>query len=227
MVKSYRLSEVFFAIDAERNKFINIMKKYYIRIAKVFYDRFISEMNKSVIPHKVKGIFEEFWRELENYIGKTALVKVQWIDMATKNKFRIIINKGLEAGKSNEEIAKSLRKVGRIQKKWRARRIARTETHSTAVHSLQEAAKSSRIIQEKEWLSAKDSRTRTSPFDHILANGEKVRLEDYYNKTGEKLLYPGDYQNGSPGNIINCRCVELYHTNRTDRKEDTLWDMNI
>ena len=35
LVKSYRLSEVFFAIDAERNKFINIMKKYYIRIAKV------------------------------------------------------------------------------------------------------------------------------------------------------------------------------------------------
>lgn len=211
LIEEFRVLEVYIAVDSERFNFIDVMRKHYRKIAKVFYDRFFSDVNKNFINYETKSNLEEFWQELERYIGVVSLNKVQWIDLQTKKMLRSIINKGLENGKSYLEIAKNLKETGKIQEKWRANRIARTETHSAAVHSLNHAAKTTRIVQEKEWVSAIDSRTRQSPFNHFI--NERVRMNDFYKKTGENLLYPGDSLNGSKGNIINCRCVELYHTN--------------
>ena len=212
LIQDYRMNDVYLIFSAERNNMVNLLRKQYRRIAKTFFERLNQDLEKSFLNYESKTVMDEYWQEMNNYIGMTALRKVQQIDNTTRNMFRVVINKGLEEGKSNVEIAKDMRKTGAIQKAWRAKRIARTETHSASVHSLHTAAKTTRMMRQKEWLSARDSRTRTSPFDHLFANGERVDVNAFFQRTGESLMYPGDYQRGSPANIVNCRCVELFHT---------------
>lgn len=213
LIQDGRMSDIFFVFDAERNNFVETLRKQYRKIAKVFFDRLNEDIQKMSVNYETKTVLDDYWSEMNNYIGVAALTKAKTIDATTKEMFRIVVNKGMEAGKSHIEIAKDMRTTGKIQKVWRARRIARTETHSATTHSLQTAAKNTRLMKEKEWVSAFDSRTRTSPFDHLGANGERVAMDVLFNSTGEGLMYPGDYQRGSAGNIINCRCIQLFHTN--------------
>lgn len=213
LIQEGRFNDIYYVFDAERNNFIEVMRIQYRKIATTFYNRLNQDIQKMTLNYEMKTILDDYWDEMNNYIGITALTKVQKIDATTRNMFRLIVNKGLEDGKSHIEIAKDMRNTGTIQKAWRAKRIARTETHSATTHSLQTAAKQTRLMREKEWVSARDSRTRTGIFNHLRANGERVGMNALFQKTGGSLMYPGDYQRGSAGNIVNCRCIQLFHTN--------------
>jgi uncharacterized protein with gpF-like domain len=57
-------------------------------------------------------------------------------------------------------------------------------------------------VEEKEWLSARDTHVRDS---HISIDGEIVKMIDRFSNG---LRYPGDPE-GPAGEIINCRCIEL------------------
>jgi SPP1 gp7 family putative phage head morphogenesis protein len=83
--------------------------------------------------------------------------------------------------------------------------IARTETAPAFNYATTEAWTESEIVGEKEWLTAKDDEVRPH---HVEADGQVVRLEDPFEVDGESLDFPGD-PNGSPENIINCRCTML------------------
>lgn len=64
----------------------------------------------------------------------------------------------------------------------------------------------------KNWNAELDMHTRAS---HAAADFRykfnPIPIEDYFEVGGEKLKYPRDPM-GSPGNIIHCRCEELYVT---------------
>ena len=60
-------------------------------------------------------------------------------------------------------------------------------------------------VQKHEWLSTMDDRTRD---DHAEANGLVVEIGKPFMVGGEELEFPGD-PNGSPGNVINCRCTTI------------------
>lgn len=55
----------------------------------------------------------------------------------------------------------------------------------------------------KEWVAILDSKTRAA---HVSADGQIVPVDEPFIVDGESLNYPRD-PNGSPSNIINCRCV--------------------
>jgi uncharacterized protein with gpF-like domain len=129
----------------------------------------------------------------------------------TKKAIRNIIKKGTEDLLSHQQIAKKIVSTGRGISIVRAKKIARTETGTGAAKSIHSAMDNSRLVKEKEWVSALDSRTRRKLFNHVIPNGERVPMEEYFKKTGEDLEYPKDSA-GSAGNVINCRCVALYHT---------------
>ena len=57
-------------------------------------------------------------------------------------------------------------------------------------------------LVQKEWVTAIDARTRPA---HIDAHGQTVLTDKPFIVDGEELMYPGDPQ-GSPRNVINCRC---------------------
>jgi uncharacterized protein with gpF-like domain len=66
-------------------------------------------------------------------------------------------------------------------------------------------------VQEKEWLSAIDERTRDA---HVAANGQVVPVEEPFIVDGEELMCPGDSGAGvSAGNVINCRCTMVASEN--------------
>ncbi|QDF19598.1 MuF-like minor capsid protein [Gordonia Terrae phage RoadKill] len=95
---------------------------------------------------------------------------------------------------------------------WKARRIARTESHG-AVSAGQLAA--AKIRQEltgirmwKRWLSTEDSRTRAS---HRVADGQAVPLDQPFRVGGFLLDHPADAISVAPHEVINCRCTMLIY----------------
>ena len=92
----------------------------------------------------------------------------------------------------------------------RAERIARTEL-ATARNAAQfDAAEQVAETGErvtKVWLAAHDERTRDA---HAAADGQTVDLDEPFDVGGEALMYPGDRENGSAGNVIACRCSVSY-----------------
>jgi uncharacterized protein with gpF-like domain len=190
-----------------------ILQKNYIRVASLFAEDIITQaQQKSIMPGEVKGMMDEFWQAFQRWAQTVAAMKVVRVDTTTKKVIAAIISKGMSEGLSNYEIAKKVRKVGNITKMRRARTIARTETHNAMGSSIQQAAAVTRVLQEKEWSSALDERTRRS---HVAADGQRVPIDGKFIVDGEALDHPGD-PNGSAGNIINCRCVALYHSRRVE-----------
>jgi uncharacterized protein with gpF-like domain len=71
---------------------------------------------------------------------------------------------------------------------------------------------------KKQWLATKDGRTRDADdeWNHEAMDGEQVDKGSTFTMYSRKgtvnnLKYPGD-PDGSPGNVINCRCTQIYIT---------------
>ncbi|AYR02568.1 MuF-like minor capsid protein [Gordonia phage Bibwit] len=95
---------------------------------------------------------------------------------------------------------------------WKARRIARTESHG-AVSAGQLAA--ARVVEQqtglrmwKRWLSTEDQRTRAS---HRVADGQTCPLDEPFRVGGFLLEHPADSISVAPHEVINCRCTCLIY----------------
>ncbi|QGJ95795.1 head morphogenesis [Gordonia phage EMoore] len=95
---------------------------------------------------------------------------------------------------------------------WKARRIARTESHG-AVSAGQLAAAREREQQTgvrmwKRWLSTDDTRTRAT---HRVADGQTCPLDQPFRVGGFLLEHPADSISVAPHEVINCRCTMLLY----------------
>ncbi|QXN73234.1 MuF-like minor capsid protein [Gordonia phage Hans] len=95
---------------------------------------------------------------------------------------------------------------------WKARRIARTESHG-AVSAGQLAAAREReqrtgIRMWKRWLSTDDTRTRAT---HRVADGQTCPLDQPFRIGGFLLEHPADSISVAPHEVINCRCTMLIY----------------
>jgi hypothetical protein len=92
--------------------------------------------------------------------------------------------------------------------------ISRTETIKAANFGAMQAAKKSGFKVEKEWIAARDIRTRRIPrdeFSHMDMHGKTAELEEPFkvpNRNGshDLLQQPGDPA-GNPADVIQCRCT--------------------
>lgn len=200
------------AVDRDSVRLTNLLSRHYRRIATVFGDKVFKVIEESrekgTFPSQLKTPRNEFWGELNRWMTTQAGMKIRHIQKTTKRNIAAVIQRGMNESESHRTIARNIRKNGRITTPRRAIKIARTETHTAAVKSVNAAMASTRLKFEREWVAAHDERTR---INHMAADGERIAQDDVYRKTGEHLRYPGD-PNGSPGNIIFCRCVEIFHT---------------
>lgn len=112
---------------------------------------------------------------------------------------------GAEVGESIPEIADRIRHVFEVADEARAVTIARTEVISAYNGTTAEFASEAGpdVVAGQEWLSTVDGRTRE---DHAAASGQIVPVGGTFDVGGEQLAYPGD-PNGSPGQVVNCRCT--------------------
>lgn len=193
------------SVNQEENLLRNILINLYKRIAITFGTMILreSEKQKDVSTRTI------FWNHVLRWINDTVARKVVGINNTTRNRIRRIIRIGIEEGLSYREIASRLTLLGKIHSIKRAKNIAWTETHTTANKGSLEMAREVKM-KFKEWLSAKDERTR---HDHRLANGQRVEIDEPFIVMGENLQFPGD-PDGSPENVIRCRCTMIYRDDK-------------
>lgn len=130
----------------------------------------------------------------------------------------------VEKGSDIQTIARELERLIRSRGfyRWQIMRIVRTETTQAANYGAMAAMENSRLVYQKEWISATDSRTRRLPddtYDHFHMDGVIREMNEKFEvpgKFGPDLLdYPGDTK-GEPGNVINCRCTVAFVAKRDE-----------
>jgi hypothetical protein len=155
------------------------------------------------------------------------------ISNTTKMMMLDIINKGFAEGWGALKTADYIRNNPEIdlQLRNRAEMIARTET-GRAIHSgTFVGADKSPFVKVKEWISARDSRTRGNPFNDRDANATLKKRPDHWDLDGviveftekftdprslRQLLHPHDPKGGA-ADTINCRCSYAILTKKDER----------
>lgn len=168
------------------------------------------------IPQRMEGVrfdvaHPNVLKFLQKYIGE----QVTDVLDTTKKEVRSIVANGLSSNASTDDIARALKgkyrewygQSGTAFDSSRAYTIARTEVHSLAGFAQHEAAAQTGVLLFKEWVATQDGRTRES---HAAMNGETVPMEEAYSNG---LMQPGD-PDGDPSQVIQCRCNEVYHTEK-------------
>lgn len=112
------------------------------------------------------------------------------------------IETSMQQGEGIDGIAKSIRQEFNAIAEGRSTVIAQTEAQA-AFSFARQAGLEQAGVKYKKWLSAADNKVRAT---HLEANGEVVPIDEKFTVGGEELDHPGDIA-GSPGNVINCRCV--------------------
>lgn len=228
------------AVDLGRRRWMELFQKHYKRVASTFSKKTFNIIDRAQKSYELfeqpslylewqrefKGPKDEFWGSINKWANTQAAQKIRLIQQTTKDSIATVIHKGMQEGESHRNIAKRIRKTSAAINPHRARTIALTETHSAAVKSVDVSVASTRIEMEREWVSAKDMRTRRPDKNNIWnhygnfplgANGEKVAQDGKFVGTGQALDHPGDPK-GSPGNTILCRCVLIYHSVKVQDK---------
>ena len=165
---------------------------------------------KGLSPKENKSIVEEY---ISVWLRKYAYDKIVGITETTKRHLREIIQECIvEEGLGTLEIGKRIQSSISALSLLRGHVIARTESHGSANYADITGARDIDDTLRKEWVSAADERTRTTPpdeYDHLTVDGQTVQINSPFVVSGEELDYPGDPA-GSAGNIIMCRCVISY-----------------
>lgn len=103
-----------------------------------------------------------------------------------------------------EEINQDLR--NQIKKAKTEKEKKELEQQIIEVEKLKELVISKEIVDyfsKDRWNSQFLPNSRPA---HMQAHNQVRGFDGYFTVGGEKLSYPGDFDNGSIGNVINCRC---------------------
>ena len=136
--------------------------------------------------------------------GLTIDLRMEQYEQDLANKILQQIIRGSAEGWSASQLSKSMSEVF-TSNNYYIRRIVETESHRIAEQSkldTMERAEAQGNDVYKQWVSAKDSRVRTS---HRQLNGKTIKKgEMFVSPSGGKGLAPGNM--GTASDDINCRC---------------------
>ena len=128
-----------------------------------------------------------------------------------------------ENGETIEQITDRVRGVFNNCARFEARRIAMTET-SAAYGFARHVAMTDAGIEYKAWVSSHGPNVREA---HAEAEDETadepVPVDQPFEVDGEQLMYPGD-PSGSPGNLLNCQCIQIAVEKQEEDEEKTSWN---
>ena len=181
----------------------------------------VKRASKSFVAIEYKGTYDELWQNvITMYLNVNGLDKlVNEISDTTKEQIKRYISRGLAEGQSMNEIIRNLQSAGITN--YRAELIARTETGKAANYGSMIGAVSTGLVTYKEWISAKDNRTRRIPrdqFDHLAMDGVSIPMDEKFQvpsklKGFELMDHPCDPK-ASAGDVCNCRCTLGYEAQR-------------
>lgn len=190
----------------------------------------MAQISSNVVKRSVKGHYEalEVKSSETDLFSYTILqyLQTQGLDQlasditnTTKDQIRRYLVQSAEQNLTLPETIVLLRGAGITD--YRAELIARTETGRAANIGSMVGAISTGLVTVKEWIAAKDNRTRRIPrdqFDHLNMDGTKIPMDATFklqNKKGgfDFMLHPCD-SSGSAGDVCNCRCTLGYEAQR-------------
>ena len=168
--------------------------------------------NELLNKKSVKEISEETRRFFNLWIDTYGLELAKDINDTTKKKLRKVLSEAIEEGDSLRNQVKKLVEASdgmfAEDKQWRAELIARTES-CTTMNAGSTALYQSEGIEQKEWISVQDDRTRDS---HLLMDGVVIPITDKFEvpatsqTDGAWMEYPGD-PTAPASEVCNCRCT--------------------
>ena len=144
---------------------------------------------------------------VEDYANTFALKRSKLITDTSIEQLKMVVKRGISENLTNKEIAKNLLKVKKLTPN-RAKMVAQTEVHNANqfanIKTIGKIQEETQADIKKAWVANPDNRVRE---DHRAMNNKSpVPFNQPFDVGGELLDYPGD-PNGSPGNVINCRCT--------------------
>lgn len=204
-----RTGEIATAIMKHMDRSLSLLDRLIVTASNTFGRRLMSKL--------IKAGDDPFATAVRLYVNTVGAAKVRLIAGTTQDDLQRGIQAGLENGLGPRDIAKAITATVPSYSRQRALVIARTEVHAASQWSQVEAVRESGLDLRKEWVTVEDERTRSfddgAEFDHVSMNGETVGLEELFAVPGrdriDYIAYPGD-PSGAPGNIINCRCVQVF-----------------
>ena len=190
----------------------------------------MAQISSKVVKRSVKGHYEAlevksaetdlFSYTILQYLQTQGLDQLAAdITQTTKDQIRRYLIQSAEKNLTLPETIVLLRGAGITD--YRAELIARTETGRAANIGSMVGATSTGLVTIKEWIAAKDNRTRRIPrdqFDHLNMDGTKIPIDATFklqNKKGgfDLMLHPCD-SSGSAADVCNCRCTLGYEAQR-------------
>lgn len=199
------------AVNAQAGRMVKVFQRNYKRVGASFGEQVLDEKAgalKNMFPTESKTILQDYWAAFDKWTKETTAEHVVAVNKTTKKKLKRIIQRGVEAGKTNALIAKDIRESSKKFNRNRAALIASTEVHSAAVASTDIAVEQTGVDFRRDWGHSHDNRVRAT---HKVKQSRPQGKP--FNIGGEPLMYPGDPK-GSAKNIIKCRCVVLYRSLR-------------
>jgi uncharacterized protein with gpF-like domain len=200
------------------DKLPKIIEDIYIDAGRVFGAKAYQQVMQQVRKVEAKrllpiGYNEELVNEIINYFRLYLLTEAV-LPITDTMKAWILKNliEAQQTGMSIQDVADKM-----IEAKFpknRAIVIARTETIKAANYGAIAGAKKTGYKTNKQWVAARDNRTRRLPRDgysHLAMDGVNIPVDEAFKvpmKTGgyDDIQQPGA-PDGDAGNVIQCRCT--------------------
>ena len=189
-------------------------------------------ISESAVKKSVKGVYVPMeYKSAKTDAFQYAIIQVLQNDgldqlaaditNTTKEQIRRFLIQSAEQNLTLPQTIALLRTSGITD--YRAELIARTETGRAANIGSMVGATSTGLVTIKEWIAARDNRTRREPrdhTDHLIMDGTKLPMEKQFqvpnNQVGlgyELMDHPCDSK-ASAANVCNCRCTLGYEAVR-------------
>jgi Phage portal protein/Phage Mu protein F like protein len=122
---------------------------------------------------------------------------------------RASIQEGLDAGDTQAQLSARVKKEFNRLGDYEANRIASTETSAAYGWGRNEAMVKAHV-KFKGWLTSGNANVRPAHAEAGLTYSPDagIPVDQPFIVDGEELMFPGD-SSGSPGNVINCHCVQI------------------
>lgn len=205
----------------------NLYLEVGLRYARSNERRLRAETGKGYSPsieRKGFGFNDEWTKFIKDYLTKFLIEKITFaVNNTTRSALLAVLQEAVEKGWGIDETVKRLEELPFLR--YQAARIVRTEVNRASNVGHLAQGSTYEFEMTKEWVAAKDKRTRGNPIDGFNDHADHWRLDgvkiDFYDKfrdprNGDLLEAPGD-PNASAASTINCRCRIV---TRAKRDED-------
>jgi len=206
------MERVLASLDEQEPEWWMLYKRVWVSVAGDFAGDVFGTLKAGSGSSEIKAPQDtvDVWAlEAEDYVLNNCGNKIRGILDTTKERVRATLTEGMADGEGIDNLALRLNRQYAQFSIGRANNIARTEVGGASNYGSRMGALSTTLPLEHEWLTAIDGNERES---HAAANGQRVPMNQPFIVDGESLMFPGDTSMGATGgNIINCRCAEVYH----------------